>query len=346
LGSREETPGSFFALWKATLVTAKSGIVSDVINRAEALLHRGDVEKAATLLKTAERSGDPLAARELALWLLVGELVRRDLTGSRALFERAAELGDEYSAAVFRAFTAGGVGAPADWPRAMMLLKEAARTDREAASQLQLIEAMRLAPDGAAAGRFPSETLSQAPEVRLFPSFFTAAECAYLIEAAAPALKPSVVVDPHTGAQLPNPVRTSQAAAFPFVDENPAIHALNRRIAAASQTDVRAGEPLQVLRYAPGEQYRPHSDALPGVTSSQQRVVTFLVYLNEDYEGGETAFPALGFKVRGQLGDGLMFRNASGDGTPDPLAVHAGLPITSGVKHLASRWIRAAPLVL
>lgn len=316
------------------------------MNQAEVLLQQGDVGRAAALLKEAERGGDALAARELALWLLVGQLVSRDLAGSRAMFGRAADLGDDYSAAVLRAFIAGGVGAPADWARAMNLLREAARTSRDAASQLGLIEKMDLKPNGEPGSQFRGESLCDRLEIELFPSLFSPDECAYLIEAAAPLLQPSVIVDPRTGAQVPNPVRTSKAAAFPFVDENPAIHALNRRLAAASKTDVRSGEPLQVLRYCPGEEYRQHSDALPGVEPTQQRILTFLVYLNEDYEGGETEFPHLGVKVRGRLGDGLLFRNASAAGTPEPLARHAGLPVTSGIKHLASRWIRAAPLVL
>ena len=36
-----------------------------------------------------------------------------------------------------------------------------------------------------------------------------------------------------------------------------------------------------------------------------------------------------------------LFRNAGADGRPDPLSLHAGLPVTKGTKHLASRWIRA-----
>jgi prolyl 4-hydroxylase len=103
---------------------------------------------------------------------------------------------------------------------------------------------------------------------------------------------------------------------------------------------------MQVLSYAPGQQYHQHSDALPNVPPGQQRVLTFLVYLDEAYDGGETAFPALGLNVRGRTGDGLLFRNASHDGTPDPRSVHAGLPVTRGVKHLASRWIRAQALAL
>jgi prolyl 4-hydroxylase len=321
--------------------------VSIVLDQAEALLRRGDVAGATGVLQRAERAGDALAARQLAIWYLTGQPVRRDLAGSRAMFERAATLGDPSSAAVTRAFIAGGVGGPTDWPRAVSMLREAAASgDEPADEQLRLIEAMELGPAGEPFTELRSEVLSETPEVRRFPRLFTPTECKYLIYTAAPLLRPSVVVDPRTGQQVPNPVRTSSAAGFPFTDENPAIHALNRRLAAASGTDVRSGEPLQILRYAPGEQYHQHSDALPGVAPAQQRVLTFLVYLDEGYDGGETSFPALGITFRGQPGDGLLFRNASADGQPDPRAIHAGLPVTRGVKHLASRWIRAAPLIV
>ncbi len=310
------------------------------------MIQRGDTRGAVRLLRQADEAGDSLAARELGIWLLGGQFVRRDLAASRAQFERAATLGDDTSAAVTRAFVAGGVGGPADWPGALALLRTAANANAAAASQAQLIDAMALGPDGEPLGAFREDRLSTSPDVRLFPALFTPAECRFLIEAAAPKLQPSVVIDPYTGREIPNPVRTSSGAGFPFVEENPAIHALNRRLAAASGSDVRAGEPLQVLRYAPGEQYHEHNDALPGVAPTQQRVMTFLVYLDEDYDGGETAFPAAGLKVRGKAGDGLLFGNALPGGAPDPRAVHAGLPVTRGVKHVASRWIRAAPLIV
>jgi prolyl 4-hydroxylase len=320
--------------------------VNTATDQAQQLLDRGDVQGAATLLKRAEQAGDALAARELASWLLEGRVIRRNLAEARAYFERSAALGDQRAAAIVRAFIAGGVGGPADWLRAIQLLRDAARTDTAAQTQLALIEQMALTSTGDPQVAFPAEALSEDPDVRLFPAFFSADECDYLIEAARPVLRPSFVIDPHSGREIPNPIRTSRGVGFPFVDENPAIHALNRRIAAASATDVRAGEPIQVLSYAPGQQYREHSDALPNVAPGQQRVLTFLVYLDEDYEGGETAFPALGLEVRGRKGDGLLFRNAARDGTPDQRAIHAGLPITRGVKHVASRWIRAERLQL
>jgi prolyl 4-hydroxylase len=93
-----------------------------------------------------------------------------------------------------------------------------------------------------------------------------------------------------------------------------------------------------VLRYRPGGEYKPHFDAIPGFAN--QRTMTFLVWLNEDYEGGETHFPTPGLKLKGRAGDGLLFRNTGLDGRRDPAAGHSGLPVTRGEKMIASRWIR------
>lgn len=129
------------------------------------------------------------------------------------------------------------------------MLRGLAESDRRCRRQLDLVEAMDLA--AAPAG----EVLSESPRLVLFRGLFTEAECRYLAEAAAPMLEPAVVVDPKTGRQRPDPVRVCDGVGFTLPLENPAVHALNRRIAAASGTDVAQGEPLQVLRYRPGGEY-------------------------------------------------------------------------------------------
>jgi len=154
-------------------------------------------------------------------------------------------------------------------------------------------------------------------------------------------LTPSVVIDAATGRQRADPVRISHSVGFTLPLENPAVNVLNRRIAAASGTRADQGEPLQVLRYRPGGEYKPHFDAIPGFAN--QRIMTMLVWLNEDYEGGETFFTTPGVKLKGRAGDALLFRNVLADGTHDPAARHAGLPVTGGEKLIASRWIRARP---
>ena len=74
-----------------------------------------------------------------------------------------------------------------------------------------------------------------------------------------------------------------------------------------------------------------------------QRVKTCLVYLNSGYDGGETEFPKLGIKFRGNVGEALVFDNVDAAGSGDINTLHAGLPVTRGEKWLLSQWIRNKP---
>ena len=69
--------------------------------------------------------------------------------------------------------------------------------------------------------------------------------------------------------------------------------------------------------------------------------MTAIVYLNDDYDGGATQFPAIGTEFRGRTGDAILFRNTLADGQVDERSRHAGLPVTRGEKWICTRWIRA-----
>ncbi|MGA9580577.1 MAG: 2OG-Fe(II) oxygenase, partial [Allosphingosinicella sp.] len=291
------------------------------------------------LLLAAARSGEAAATAELAHWRIVGNLIRRDLAEARRLLGAAAAKGDDDSASLHAGFLAAGVGGPDDWPAALDSLRALAKRQAQAAAQLRLIEAMNLGADGFPKRPIESATVGEAPRAVSVRGFMTEAECRYLKAAGEPNLQPSAVVDPATGRMIPHPVRSSDAAMFGVYAEDPVVNAINRRIAALSGTRLDQGEPLQLLRYRPRGEYKPHMDALPG--EPNQRILTLLVYLSDDYEGGETDFPKAGLSFRGRTGDALLFRNAGADGRADPLSLHAGLPVTRGTKYLASRWIRA-----
>lgn len=318
-------------------------MTDDAVTKASTLLRCGQPQEAMDLLGREAKRGNPGALEMLAEMALTGEFVHRDLALSRDLYARAADAGSPSAAAVYRAFVANGTGGPSDWGRAMQLLAEAMPHEIEAAADHAILARMELGPNGEPTRPYASEELSTSPEVRFFPQILTPDECEFLIVRSEPRLQASLVVDPQTGEQVPNPVRTSHSAVYPLMAESPAIHALNVRLATASGTAVEQGEPLQVLRYSSGQEYRPHIDAIADVDN--QRILTFLVYLNDDYDGGETEFLATGLKVKGKKGDGLLFRNADSADHPDPRAKHAGLPVTSGEKYLASRWIRARPVL-
>lgn len=278
---------------------------------------------------------------EAAAARLRGDGGARDLPGARERFRRAGGEGRVDAAVIYANFLAAGVGGPRDWPGALRLLAALAQVNPRSRRELALVEAMALSADGDPLASPEGETVSETPAIRRYAGLFSPAECAFLAAAAAPMLEPAVVVDPASGRQRPDPVRVCDSAGFPWPLENPAVHALNRRLAAASGTAPGQGEPLQVLRYRPGGEYKPHFDAIAGFANP--RTMTFLVWLNEDYEGGETFFPTPGLRLKGRAGDAILFRNTRADGRPDPAAGHAGLPVSRGEKLIASRWIRRRP---
>ena len=296
--------------------------------------------KAIELLQAGGEAGDAACWFELAWWNLQARGVPRSLPRSRQYFEKAAALGHPEARMIHIALVANGTRGPSDIQRAATLLEEAGHIP-EARHQVALLKSMSIDDHGDPREIPETRKISDSPEVSIFPGLFSSEECRYIVETAEPAFRPAPVGHLSTGQQGLSQVRTCDVAVFSWVAENPVIHALNRRIARAANSAVEWGEPLQVLRYRPGQEFKPHRDCT--ADRDNQRVLTMLVYLNEDYTGGETLFLKTGLEVRGTTGDALLFRNAAPDGTPDPDSLHAGLPVTSGEKLLASRWIRQKP---
>lgn len=292
-------------------------------------------------VRRAAAAGNVDALFTLATWMLAGDPVPRDLAAARALLGRARAIGHVDAALMEIALVANGSGGPADWPRATALLARAAVADPVAAAQQALLQAMALRPDGAPERVPAAETLVAAPLVRRVPALLSPAECAHLARTGAPFLAPALVADPQTGRNRPDPVRRCSTAVIGPAREDLVVRAILLRIAAVTGTVPAAGEPLTVLRYGPGEEFRPHLDTLPGAAAANQRRWTVLVYLNQGYAGGETRFDALDLTVAGRAGDALIFANTDATGTPDPRTRHAGLPIRTGTKWLATRWIRS-----
>ena len=143
-------------------------------------------------------------------------------------------------------------------------------------------------------------------------------------------------------------MRTNSAAGFDLIHADVVQAAVQYRMAAAVGIPVDHMEGPTVLHYAVGEQITNHYDfvnpRIPNYESEiaqrGQRIITFLVYLNDDYEGGETDFPELGLRYHGAKGHGLFFTNALPNGEPDLRMVHAGLPPKDNDKWLMSQFIR------
>lgn len=91
-------------------------------------------------------------------------------------------------------------------------------------------------------------------------------------------------------------------------------------------------EGFQILKYEGGEEYKAHYDGL-------NRSVSVLLYLNDNYEGGELEFPFFKVKIKPQKGMMVLF--------PSNYAyTHIAHPVTKGTKYCLVTWSRNNKLIL
>jgi prolyl 4-hydroxylase len=183
------------------------------------------------------------------------------------------------------------------------------------------------------------------PRIVLFGGLLSDEECDALIALARPRLARSETVDNATGGSEVNVARTSDGMFFGR-GETPLIAAVEQRIAELVDWPAERGEGLQVLRYRPGAEYRPHQDyfdpAHPGtpriLERGGQRVGTLVMYLNTPESGGATIFPDVGLEVMPVRGNALFFSYERAH--PSSRTLHGGAPVTAGEKWVATKWMR------
>jgi len=132
---------------------------------------------------------------------------------------------------------------------------------------------------------------------------------------------------------------------------DPFIRALQQRIDDLFGIEPACGETIQGQRYRPGQEFLPHTDWFwPGspawdneMPRGGQRSYTAMVFLNDVEAGGETEFTELGIAVTPRAGTLLAWNNADPDGVPNEWTIHAGRPVTRGVKYIITKWYRTRP---
>jgi len=186
-----------------------------------------------------------------------------------------------------------------------------------------------------------------APRVILFGNLLAPEECDELIELSRGKLARSSVVNADTGSYDVHPHRTSAGTHFAR-GENELIRRIEARIADLVQLPVERGEPLQILHYQPGGEYKPHFDyfdpALPGneavLKHGGQRIATLVMYLNDVEAGGSTVFPEVGLDVLPRRGHAVYFAYTTEEGQLDKRSLHGGSPVSAGEKWIATKWFR------
>ena len=196
---------------------------------------------------------------------------------------------------------------------------------------------------GAAGGIGPRLLVkSFLPDLGVIGRMASPHECEQLIALGKGSLQPSTVIQREDGRAVTSDQRATHDTTLPR-GTDPLVTAVETRISDAFTWPIADTTELQLVRYLPGASFQNHYDFHPPAylveSGRRQRVASLIIYLNDVWEGGETAFDDAGLAVFPAQGNALFFsyrvpRRAS-------MTCHAGRPPTSGEKWIAVKWFLA-----
>ncbi|TMO66613.1 prolyl hydroxylase family protein [Pseudoalteromonas aurantia] len=179
--------------------------------------------------------------------------------------------------------------------------------------------------------------------------FMDNSECNLIISLMETALQPSEVTVSNGDERF----RTSTTCylgdqTHPFVGE------LDIRIAQTMGFASFNSEAIQGQKYDVGQEFKAHTDFFqPGAPEYGhftvplgQRTWSFMVYLNDTEEGGETEFPKLGLSFRPKKGSALVWNNLSAQGYGNEATLHHAKPVVKGNKYVITKWFRTRSSLL
>ena len=183
------------------------------------------------------------------------------------------------------------------------------------------------------------------PRVIVLGGVLSDQECDELIALSRERMRRSETFLLDEGVSVVHEARTSEGMFFNR-GENELCRRIEARLAALCQWPPENGEGLQILRYGPGAEYKPHYDYFdpeqPGshkaLGSAGQRVASVVIYLNTPTRGGATTFPDAGIDVSPIKGNAVFFSYDR----PHPMTktLHGGAPVLEGEKWVATKWLR------
>jgi len=133
-----------------------------------------------------------------------------------------------------------------------------------------------------------------------------------------------------------------------FLDNyDPLFAKLSNITATITKKPVENQEMTQVAMYETGGRFGAHFDACNSDDkiycnevnkNAGERKATLLIYLNDNFEGGETEFTEINLKIKPKKGKGIYFINVDDNEVIYQLSMHKGNEITKGEKWIATKW--------
>lgn len=113
-------------------------------------------------------------------------------------------------------------------------------------------------------------------------------------------------------------------------------------------------ENVRITRYFPNQSFNNRFDSCCDDTlkcrdfmkNGGPRRVSIIIYLTDDYTGGETYFQNIGLKFKPKKGDGIVFYPLDPKTNKcHPALSYSGLPIDYGVKWIINIWFRNEKII-
>ncbi|HXG98953.1 MAG TPA: 2OG-Fe(II) oxygenase [Sphingomicrobium sp.] len=203
-----------------------------------------------------------------------------------------------------------------------------------------------------AADPAPAERLSRLPGVQRFPNraldlfvvrnFLDPIRCAALCDLIDEGRRPSEIVD-DLGQEA---FRTSETCDLDSA--NPLVREVDAMLCDLLGIDAPRSEAIQGQRYAPGQEFKPHTDTFnPGGADffqhcaiQGQRTWTAMLYLNQPEDGGATRFKTIGKTIHPEIGKLVTWNNLGPGGVPNNATLHQGMKVRRGTKYIITKWFR------
>ena len=188
-------------------------------------------------------------------------------------------------------------------------------------------------------------------QIYTFDDFLTSEDCQTLIEESNRKLRPSSVSNVKDEVILSKD-RTSSTADLHYFN-SAYLNQIDNKITSFMGLNPFTGEIMQTQKYKPGQYYKAHTDYFYPLTREYktytewmgQRTWTFMLYLNDVEEGGETHFKHLKLKVKPKQGMAIFWNNLYRNGIPNLKTLHEACPPVSGDKYVITKWFRSWSLI-
>lgn len=197
-----------------------------------------------------------------------------------------------------------------------------------------------------------SNILLETPYIRTIDNILSPDECKNIIDNLESLnFSKGAIVNTYGIDVIDDEFRSAETAVLPenliFLDS------ILDRISVVTGYDKNRFEIPTILKYGPGQYFKNHQDFFIHHNSEEHltrtrnrcrrggnRVSTIIIYLNDDFKGGETYFPWDRIIVKPKQGSMLQFDYGYEDVDANLRSQHVGMNVEEGVKFILTIWIR------